>query len=177
MHKLSGWHTCGFHLMVRFQGHQPDWQPAELRLERQKVVACCSPQEQPTHSAVIGLVVAGCGRKVKCWAGGSKPKEEEPYFTSQQGVGTLNVVRGGWAGEGWHNISTPDLAAAIEKYSTAAWNHVRYCWNIWRNETNLHANWETSSRLDFFLWNLHSQWLLSFNRTLKLEVLVNTGEL
>ena len=36
---------------------------------------------------------------VKCSPGeGSKPKEEGPYFTSQQGVGTLNVVRQGDGG-------------------------------------------------------------------------------
>ena len=80
------------------------------------------------------------------WWGWSKPKEEEPYFTSQQGVGTLNVVReGGLAGEGWHNMSgTPDQVAAIEKYSMLAWNRVRYCWNFvgTKKLVILHKNWE-----------------------------------
>ena len=61
--------------------------------------------ERETESCRVQLeyyLVAGCGSKVQGRGGGSKPKEEEPYFTSQQGVGTLNVVRrrGGWAGEG-----------------------------------------------------------------------------
>ena len=53
---------------------------------------------------------------VKCSPGeGSKPKEEGPYFTSQQGVGTLNVVRqgdGGLRGGGSDIICPPPQESA-----------------------------------------------------------------
>ena len=115
----SSW--AATHLWVpldgRFQGHQPDW----AERERQKAVGWWTTR-------------AVAGSKVQSWGGWSKPKEEEPYFTSQQGVGTLNVVRGGCPGEGWHNMSTTDQAAAIEKYSASAWNHVRYCCNFFRTK-------------------------------------------